>query len=167
MLFMLPILAGAIGFYPLFKVLQYKTRREIKMRIKQGVPEEELHMITFAPGEQIDWVREGKEFRYKDNMYDIVRTGNSKDTVIYYCVNDTEEKVLFSTLDELVKKDMNEKSGATNNPSKHLLKLLLNLYHETSSSVVISPRMITINFHYLFYWTAPGLELSTPPPESC
>ena len=75
-LFILLIYLG--GVYPVFKIGQWQARSEIKHKIKEAIPERELHLISVSTSanKAIDWVQEGKEFRLNGRMYDVVRQQN-------------------------------------------------------------------------------------------
>lgn len=158
---------GICGYYPVFRILQYRVRQEVKLRIKKKVPEDQLHTISPESDNELEWLRPDKEFRYKGDLYDIVRTETREGKIIYHCINDKEEKALFATLDELVKKEMDDKSSPQGNTAKNLLKVFFNLYHEVPTSPTAHFQSEPITFQYLFPYTAPVKDLSTPPPESC
>jgi hypothetical protein len=68
--------------------------------IEEGLEEEELTVIvvTKEHEEEIVWIREGKEFRYHGEMYDVINTRSSGDKDYYYCKNDTREKEVINRL---------------------------------------------------------------------
>lgn len=100
-----------VGYFPLFKLEQAKIRKAIKHKIKNSIPENQLHEFRFKhPATDVIWTREGKEFRLHDRMYDIVRSKREGNFTVFYCVNDVEETVLFAHLDDFVKKYMQDKS---------------------------------------------------------
>lgn len=81
---LLPILLLTIviynmaGVFVVFKYELAKVRKEVKHQIKNGIPEDELHFFSLTQHEyeQLDWTREGKEFRYNGEMFDIVHRKN-------------------------------------------------------------------------------------------
>lgn len=92
-----------------FVIAQNNIRKEIKLRIKQSVPEEELILIALTQEEaaSLQWLK-SYEFRYRGGMYDIVRSHTSGDSVYYMCVNDVQEEQLFVNLHEQVERQMND-----------------------------------------------------------
>lgn len=109
---------------PAFHFLQNQARSEMKARIKAGVPEKELHQITFASEEDILWVRDGKEFKLKGRLYDVVRReGNT-----FFCVDDEQETQLFAHLDELCR----EQQDQDGNPVQDFIKLMSQGEHSNS-----------------------------------
>ena len=130
------LLVNMAGYFPVFKWEQMQIRREIKQQIKNSIPGTELCSITFAKKclAEIDWERQGKEFRYNGQMYDVIRTENKADSVHYYCIKDTQETRLFAQLDEFVKKQMDTTTSSTHNPVRNLLKVFLSLVYLPSNS---------------------------------
>jgi hypothetical protein len=159
--------AGHLFF---FKIRQYEIRREIKQRIKAGIPETELalHKIpntleikTNSAFQRID----EREFRYDGVIYDVVRQEIHGDTTWYYCLRDEDETRLFANIDELVQQDM------AGNPQHRkqvdeLLRILDVLYcrHQAESFFIFSSEQKAAAFFFfsLKTWDFPP---STPPPE--
>jgi len=87
--------------------------------IKEGVPEDKLIAFSFdrtireKPIKEFKWTKPN-EFRYKGEMYDIVREETGKDSVTYYCIHDVKESGLFkrweSYLDDYLSKNPKKKS---------------------------------------------------------
>jgi hypothetical protein len=90
----------------LFQIQRAKIRKEIKQQIKQGVPENELITLRFAltdsTYQHLVWHKKN-EFAYQGNMYDVVKRHSSKDSVVFQCVDDKQERILFARLDTLVR----------------------------------------------------------------
>lgn len=94
------------GFqYSVFKLKQKKIRSDIKRAIKEGVPENELVDFRFHTKEEswinLEWTKPEKEFRFNDQMYDVVETHKSNDTIYFKCIHDVKESGLFQQLDQL------------------------------------------------------------------
>lgn len=158
---------GIVGYYPVFRALQYRVRQDIKLRIKRRVPEGQLHEIAPLSEGELEWVRPGKEFRYKDNMYDVVRTGLKHGRTVYYCINDKEEKALFTTLDELVKDQVNEKNSSHSKASKSFHKIFFNLFFSSPIYGSFYLSVKEINFVFSEAYSDPYLQRKSPPPECC
>ena len=86
------------GVYLYFRYLQHKIHQEIKTEIRKGLEEEDLSLIIIPvnSGQEILWTKKDKEFRYKGNMYDVVRTEVRGQKIYYYCLNDVKEKQLMA-----------------------------------------------------------------------
>lgn len=95
------------GAFVQFKVRQYQVKKEIKHRIKAGIPQQELDVIKVPlewekeKNKDFKWI-EGHEFRYKGEMYDVVKSEQHEGETWYYCIKDEKEKALFVELDEMV-----------------------------------------------------------------
>ncbi len=99
-----------IGLFPIFKLFQYQIRQNIKAKIKSELSSQELHQISFAKNDVIDWERKGKEFRLHNQLFDIVRTEEKNGSIIYWCINDKQERKLFEHLDDLTQKNTDNSS---------------------------------------------------------
>jgi hypothetical protein len=87
----------------MFKGLEVKYKREIKKMIKSGIPEENLITFTFSKNileeeiKDFKWIKDW-EFRYKGEMYDIIKTEYIGDSIVYHVFHDLKESALFSNL---------------------------------------------------------------------
>lgn len=155
------------GYLPLFKVAQYKIRKEIKALLKESVPENELCIITIPVKEikDIDWKREGKEFKHNGAMYDIVRSETEKDLIHYYCVNDQQETKLFVHLEETVNQQMNNDKSPVGRTAKNLLKLFKYINRESFVLALDNKSLQNTVFDYLFFYSPVFIEIPTPPPN--
>ena len=92
------ILFFSVGYRLYFKYLQVSTRYNIQQEIKKGIDEKNLSIIVVSPknNKEIEWLIEGKEFRYKGLMYDIVRIEAKNNKKIYYCIEDINESNLIA-----------------------------------------------------------------------
>lgn len=94
------------GFqYSVFKYKQARIRSDIKRAIKEGVPEDELVDFRFYTKEEswinLEWTKPDKEFRFNNQMYDVVETHKSNDTIYFRCIHDVKESGLFQQIDQL------------------------------------------------------------------
>lgn len=84
------------------------ARHEVKQRIKHGVPEEDRVLLKIplsleqTENDLFHRVHAG-EFRYKGEMYDILKSERHGDTTWYTCIHDVKESGIFKNLDEKVK----------------------------------------------------------------
>jgi len=157
------------GHFIIFKVLEYNTKKEIKTRIKLGVPEYELVLLKIPksieekPNKHFQRIHE-KEFRYKGEMYDIVKEENKTDTTYYYCIHDKEETKLFANLDTMIKNEMN-------NPEKEKkLNGLIQIINGTYFKIDIETDLKPFISERIFEIYSPALILIknsplTPPPK--
>jgi hypothetical protein len=162
------LLAVSVGMFPVFKMKQYVIRKEIKRRIKNSIPEEELHVLTFhSPESDVEWVREGKEFILGDRMYDVVHQEIKGDSTVFHCVNDKEEAILFAHLEDYVQKELqgNSKQSKKKRTNGKIFRLQLfcdafiipfNLYTEADKNVLPA---------YTFRVKTNFPEISPQPPQ--
>ena len=159
------------GIFVVFKIEQFKIRRAIKQEIKAGLDEDELHYFTFSAVEyaQLDWERENKEFRLGREMFDIIRMKNAGDTMELYCVNDTEEALLFAGLDELAKEKSEKESGNPNHSSGKVLKMLKKFQYTNEPVSLFEGGLTTSKYGTGLRegpYSSPYIDRETPPPDS-
>ncbi len=118
------ILLCSIGHFPIYWVKRSNVRSSIKHRIKNSIPEDELHLIIFNSEEDITWIREGKEFQMGEHMYDVVHDVSTTDKVQLMCVNDVEEAILFADLDAMVNRTLGGNKSPLSSKGKLMLKLV-------------------------------------------
>lgn len=112
LIFFLGLFAYLIGGYiVVFKTQQYSIKKTIKNQLKNGVPKGNLFRVVITDNNknQLKW-EENNEFWYKGDIYDIVNIHKlQKDTVVYYCINDKDEKTLFVNLFRLIRQSQKNK----------------------------------------------------------
>lgn len=128
------------GVVTLFKIEQTRIRREIKRQIKRGLRSEDLHVLEFLPEDikELEWIK-ANEFRYKGQLYDIVKAENCGKWKIYWCINDIQEQQLFSKLDEWVKKKSDQENAGKSFAGKLFKFLMLYYPTETAPELLIRP----------------------------
>lgn len=157
--------AGQSLDYFVFKYRQTVIRKEIKKQIKNGVEESELFVFSYEKIQtgNVEWVKEGKEFRINGSMYDIVHLKIENGEWIYKCVNDTQEAKLFVELDNLVKKRMN--GNSSDDYLKNLVKDFVKVYFDSESTCFLdSPQEESTLFRFSFYHLS--FEITSPPPQN-
>jgi hypothetical protein len=151
----------------IFKTRQYVIKKEIKSKIKGGVPENELIVFTFNEMElaALKWKHE-REFSLGSMMYDIVkRKTDENGNHVLYCVSDEQESTLFVQLNALLGKKMSQ-NMPFQQPFKQLVRIFtiplppifqLSIPHplETNSSAFPAVCMVVKGFP----------EVLLPPPK--
>jgi len=86
------------GFYFLFISRQFSIRNEVRREIKSGLRTKDLTIITIPlDGESdIRWVKPDKEFKYKGELFDVVKIKIKGQKKTIYCLNDKKEKRLIT-----------------------------------------------------------------------
>lgn len=95
-LLILVFLCNMFGFQILFDKLQQNIQKEIKLQIRKGLSDNELTLIIPQTKKDIEWIKPGKEFRYKGEMYDVVKSKNVNNKVHYLCIWDQKEQKLLA-----------------------------------------------------------------------
>jgi hypothetical protein len=164
------MLVNTAWYYPVTHYQRGQIRREMKRRLKSAVPDSQLHLITVrsAKDPSIKWTRENKEFRYRGMMYDIVRYEINDSSIIYHCINDMEETILFAQLEQKVQQRMDhQEDGGQAMLVKKMVKSM-------STTVCLLPSYQSIlapvyalhhQTGYIDHLTAPAREILTPPPQ--
>ncbi len=112
--------------------------------------------------ERIEWEEELKEFRYKDEMYDVVKAVVYGDSVTYFCLHDKDEGTLISNFDSLVKNNLNDNEKTKNNTIKELSK-----YNFTSAADFYPVfNKLKLGFCNYFFYESLSIEIQSPPPET-
>jgi len=96
----LPTLAALVFLEARKEIL----RKQVQQNLLSEISEEKLSVLTFsasASNSDLIW-KDHKEFSYKGEMYDVVRTEKSGGKIRYYCWHDVEETELNSQLENLL-----------------------------------------------------------------
>lgn len=106
------------GGHLLFHIQQKQIRKEVKHRIKNGLPEEELRHFSFDKKEleNVHWIND-HEFLYKKQLFDVVHKHLKGSRLELACIEDHQEEALFSHLDQLCRKHFH-KSPAKDQQAK-------------------------------------------------
>lgn len=97
----------AVPFF-LLHYQKQKVRKEVKEMIIPNLKEEDMLMLSFSLVEaetHIIW-HHSREFEYRDEMYDVVKSESRKDSVIFWCWHDRKETDLGKKLDVLSAQSM-------------------------------------------------------------
>ena len=158
------------SYYPYLRIQQMGIRRSVKMRIKQGVPDEQLHVIRLneATRQKIRWIRPHREFVLDGMMYDVVKTDTLGPTIRLHCITDEQEKALFSKLDEVAEREAHNGNSSHHRKRVQMLKLLTGLlYLENQVPAIASPLFNKVEyadagFSYKYLFSASVMH-----PPSC
>ncbi|MBZ0199108.1 MAG: hypothetical protein K8H86_04510, partial [Ignavibacteriaceae bacterium] len=90
-----------------FVVLQIqkeRVKKDVKWKMLTGINKEELVLLKFTEEEKQTWLnwKHSKEFEFKGEMYDVVKSEMRGDTTYYWCWYDHEETNLNKKLDDLI-----------------------------------------------------------------
>ena len=169
-LFIMALLFNTSGAYLLFSVYRAQVRKEIKKQIKQSVPADQLHYLTFDLQEVEDgssgirWIHDA-EFVYKGKMYDIVSKATENGKITYACINDHQEEKLFEHLSSLENQQC--KSDRQAQQKQRLVNLMLGLtfIQPLAPGEQGLPEFSAPEMPYLFSFQNEAGEVPTPPPN--
>lgn len=152
------------GYYLPYLVLLSEVKSEMEEKMNEDNAGKFMVSLTFSlkGNEQPEWKEEGKEFRYKDEMYDVVKAEKHNDKITYYCLKDKEEKELVSNFNNLIKKNLNTEEKAKNNPTKELNQYNLDTKTE------LNPTLNSIQFCFFKpdLYKSLNSEIQSPPPKT-
>lgn len=151
------------GYYFAFKILQLQVRSEIKEEMKNSLNESELEIITVPASKmsELRWTRPGKEFVYKNKMFDVVKKQEKNGTTSFFCLNDKKEERLFANLDEYVRKNTTR-----NNKVKNILaKNISNYFFEEIKTPDSNYKAERLESSYKETYESLYSESHSPPPK--
>jgi hypothetical protein len=164
LLLLLVLIAPIVGLYSWFEIQQDQIRREVKWKIAEGLPDQDLTLIKLTTSEaekSLRW-KHSKEFEYQGEMYDIVRKEQKGDTLIFHCWWDYKETKLNQELAGLVMNLMGN-DEQRNAQEEKLASFLKTLYCQDSFNES------TTNFKWLSKSFTPYKKnysfFSSPPPS--
>lgn len=132
-----------LPFVVTYSVIHFEkkqVKRSVKHKIIDGIDKSELVLLQFSKLEteqKLSW-KHSKEFEYLGEMYDIVETIESGDSVVYYCWWDNEETLLNKKLAQALSGilPLNSKNTKTQNLLAQFAKTLFCADNHQSSLVV-------------------------------
>lgn len=155
----------------IFKAHEIKYKKEVKQLIKAGIPKDELVKFAFHKNifdEEIRnfrWVKKN-EFRYNNEMFDIISSKLNSDSVYFYCYRDMKESSLFARLDDYVNKYMhdnpekrNELQAILNSLNTYYLTDELNFNHSSF------PHENDYLSHHILLIPQEFYSINIPPPK--
>ena len=167
-LLLILFLFDVTGFFLVFITKREIIRSDIKQQIKKDLPLEELVLIVDSGPEksEIKWKEKG-EFRFKGEMYDVVKCiVNAKGFICYYCIADKAETGLYRQFDGLIQFKLNH-----NDNTPHGKHFLLKLY-KTIYPLIIHPVRILLNasentcYHKNIFYQSEFTHVDIPPPKT-
>jgi len=112
------IFFNQLGYWLAFETMRQQVNREVRKQLEH---KNELEYITIPTnwisesndnsdkGKENDfiWVKPKKEFKYKNNMYDVSSSSQKGDSTYFLVYNDKDEKRLFQTFAFQLKENQN------------------------------------------------------------
>ena len=157
-----------VATYTHLKVEKKQLRRSVKHKIIAGIEKEELVFLSFSKNDvekMLEW-EHSKEFKFRGEMYDVVTTEETNDSISFWCWWDNEETLLSQklalTLCGLL--PMNAESSKT---IQNLADYSRSLYISTIKGLCPSDKVILLKDEYCEYkisYSSIYIEVPTPPP---
>lgn len=164
-LILLFVLTGTAGIQFIFSSLEYSIKKDIKHRIKNGVPENDLHVFSFNDHEEPVWVKPGKEFRINGAMFDVVRQEKNEEGVTYYCISDIQETMLFATLGQFTRENLTDEDSPTGSSLRMAFKQYVCEDLRPVVVSMLSETSIQQSFYYFMAVKSSDPDAECPPPD--
>jgi hypothetical protein len=122
------------GFYAYLSYQQEEIRENVEQKIIKTLYKSDLDVIIANEENlaKITWEREGKEFKFEGELYDIVFTEIKSGTTYYYCFKDEDETILEVKINQFLKNQSDELPQ--NQHTKTILQFLLEPFTIHSNS---------------------------------
>ncbi len=159
-LFLLLFVFLSSGYFVYFKILQINIKQDIKLNIRNGLKDEDLTLIIIPADNKDDiiWTKKNKEFRFNDNIYDIVRFEVKNNKIFYYCINDIKERQLISSFSNIHQKN--------NILLRNLKRVIFNKFISNISVFVKNLNKMDISFPiYSDNYKSLIIKILPPPPQ--
>jgi hypothetical protein len=157
-----------LGVIVSFHVEYNSIKKEVKARIKKGIPEEDLVCLEFSVVEytELNWIK-SNEFQYNGQFYDVVNKNfTSNGRIVLKCISDKKEKEFFANLDIQIGNSIDKKQS--NGPISILFRVLKSpLIFEILPTKRIENYEVTRrhNFNYTYSVKTFISKLESPPPN--
>jgi hypothetical protein len=162
--------APVVITFSILKVQQKQIKREVKWKMIAGLNDEELVLHKFSKKDKtkLKW-KHSKEFEYKTQMFDVVKTIHKGDSTYYWCWWDHAETKLNKRLAGLF---VNALGNDTDNQEN---KLCLDAFYKslyfTDNLLEIETEFFPVfnenKFHYLAKKYFSERSIVIPPPKFC
>jgi hypothetical protein len=141
---------------------KHAVKEAVEAQLREGMEASELVVLAFAKSEagQLEWEHE-REFEYRGQMYDLVKTEQRNDSLFYTCYWDHAETELHHQLDRWAA-DWLQQSPLQQQQSERLTCFFRSLY---CMAVPMAPLPISAAVSPFFdYYHQPCGILHGPPP---
>jgi hypothetical protein len=169
-LILVVLLFNITGRHPAFKFKQWRIRKELSARIEKAFHGDDIQIVTVAKNSTaLEWIRTGKEFRYNDKLYDVVRAEQNDSTINYYCISDEDESQLLSHYERFIHEQQSTGATAPGKSSLSILKIFFSLFYipkqELADRLQNSLSQPQGEFYQCFYYDD-FTSITVPPPKS-
>jgi hypothetical protein len=160
-----------IGYFPAFYTMQQNVKREMRSALRIRQNRNELTTLSFAlqngKVNDADFEQlEEDEFSYKGEMYDVVRTEKTGNTITFYCLNDKKESRLFADLQQFIKQNSAENPFQKSSKLFNTFCKLEFISSEKLTSILQDFTTQSIFSPYHIWRSDKHITQFSPPPES-
>jgi hypothetical protein len=161
-----------VGYFPVFKIKQWEIRKNIEWIIQKNINNDDLIHLAIPTNYPLKWEREGREFWFEGQLYDVVRSEIKDSITQYYCINDTKETELCANFDDFfqkkLKNDANTEGSSLSDFFKDISKIYIPLTHcfpdnHVELSVARHPKA---PIPFSCFYTSLSINLIDPPPKN-
>lgn len=162
------LIAPAMMTYLWLNLEKQEVKHEVKRKIIAGLDKSDLVLISLSKAEaetELEW-EHSKEFEFEGEMYDVVKSEVTSDSVKYWCWWDFEETALNKNLAELVNQLFGSDPGKKQN-EQNLITFYKSLFSENLfqwESIQYS-QSLDSSRNYTFNLVDFISTIPTPPPQ--
>ena len=107
---------GQVGYYVVMHRAQLERKEYIKAQVHKNLADSALIVVDYSTNKsKIFWEDEGREFFFKGEMYDLVKTKSIDGKIFLYCINDEKEKDLINVYNDVTKNNSSSHKKAIQN----------------------------------------------------
>ena len=126
--------------------------------------------ISLNDVKNLNWERAGKEFWLNGTLHDVAYSETNATSIVFYCINDTEETELYAQFDATLQKQLDSKNDASSPLTQFFKKdIQLGLPQKLVYSEQNNPSYLIkipkISSLYLNFYAANAIEKISPPPK--
>ena len=152
------------GYYFVLRHSQSVHKEVIKEKILSQLKDEELKIISLSDDhQQIYWEENGKEFLFKGEMYDVVKTKSVNGKVMLYCIDDKKEMALVNNYNLITKHN-----SSSDKKGKSIVDNSFNLfvYQDEKNGEQYATRDLNKFYSILPHLTQGVDDNDSPPPKA-
>lgn len=160
----------ALPIVTAYFIVQHKKsilKKEIKHQIISGIDKSDLVLLKFSIQEsqtKLKW-KHGKEFEFRNQMYDIVDTETKGDSISFWCWWDHKETKLEKRLKSILAFMLDNNPDNKKNQQR-FLNFYKSLFHQTNEERNYTKEFIAKNnFSYIINYSSLSSSPPTPPPN--
>jgi hypothetical protein len=148
--------------------MQYQKKLEMKAFLKANPNSYLTSNLTFCiqdiqqNNNNFEWEEVGKEFKFNNEMYDVLNAITTKDSVRYLVIKDVGENKLLMHYASLLKHQTNKKSN-----SDSILKLLSSFFIKINDeeTIISDQQNLVHSSLYIACSSSIVLAVVAPPPQ--